>query len=43
MTLTFELDLDIVKKNQRADYLGRFVRKLLPHTRTFDRLFYLDH
>jgi len=49
MTLTFELDLESVKINQRAKYLrNRSFRSIVivlthRHTDTSDRRLYLDH
>jgi len=51
MTLTFELDLDSIKMNQRMPNIqvkGHVVQELWPartHTQTHtpDRLLYLDH
>jgi len=47
--LTFELDLDSVKMNQRAKFIGQksfssnVVVQTHGRTHTTDRLFYLDH
>jgi len=45
LTFTFKRDLDNVKMNQKAKYLGQrsFSSKVTVQTHTPDRLLYLNH